>query len=182
MQIVLLLCSLLVACSQPAWHTTDVRGKLPPLAFTLTDTQGRLRHGEQFHGRITLLFTGFTHCPDVCPTTLARLATALQGIPGSQARIQVLFVSLDPERDTPDVLERYVRGFGPWFVGLTGTPQQLKELTQRYFLSFAKNPDADIIHSSRVLIFDRQGNARLLASADVSVEDLSADLQRLLKE
>lgn len=184
---ILLLCLLLVACGQPSWHAADVSGKLPPLDFTLTDTQGNTRHGEDFRGRITLLFTGFTHCPDVCPTTLAQLATVLQGIEASQERIQVLFVSLDPGRDTPEALEQYVRRFGPWFVGLTGTEAQLQELTRRYFLVFHKQAptsrgEYEILHSSQILIFDRQGEARLLARADSSPEDLQADLSYLLQE
>lgn len=184
---IVLLCLLLVACSQPAWHATDVSGKLPPLDFTLTDTRGNLRHGEDFHGRITLLFTGFTHCPGICPATLAYLATVLQDIEESQEHMQVLFVSLDPERDTPEVLEQYVRRFGPWFIGLTGTQAQLQALTQRYFLAFQKQPptargEYEVLHSSQILIFDRQGNARLLARVDTSPEGLQADLRYLLQE
>ncbi|MCX8048507.1 MAG: SCO family protein, partial [Methylohalobius sp.] len=162
MKVLLLLLVLLTSCSQPAWHAVDVGGKLPPLDFSLTDTHGNLKRGEDFRGRITLLFTGFTHCPGVCPATLARLATALEGIEGSQEHIQVLFVSLDPQRDTPEVLERYVRRFGPWFVGLTGTQAQLEEVTKRYFLVYQKAPsmsqgEYEILHSSQVLVFDRQG-------------------------
>ncbi len=184
---IVLLCLLLVACGQPAWHATEVSGKLPPLGFTLTDTRGNTRHGEDFRGRITLLFTGFTHCPDICPATLAYLATVLQGIEDSQERIQVLFVSLDPERDDPETLEQYVRRFGPWFVGLTGTKAQLQELTRRYFLVFQKQAptswgEYQVLHSSQILIFDRQGNARLLARADTAPEGLQADLRYLLQE
>ncbi len=177
----------LCACSQPAWHALEITGKLPDLAFTLTDTQGKTRRGEDFRGRIALLFTGFTHCPGICPATLARLATALEGLENSQEQIQVLFVSLDPERDTPEVLESYVRRFGPWFVGLTGTKAQLEDLTRRYFLAFQKQPpdpkgDYEILHSSQALVFDRQGQARLLVPADLALENLRADLQRLVEE
>lgn len=184
---ILVLCLCLIACSQPAWHAAEVSGKLPSLDFTLADTQGQPRRGEDFRGRIALLFTGFTHCPGVCPATLARLATVLESIAGSREQIQVLFVSLDPERDTPEVLEQYVRRFGPWFVGLTGTKLQLEELTRRYFLAYQKqNPgpqgEYEIFHSSQVLVFDRQGRARLLVSLDLPLEDLKADLKRLLEE
>jgi protein SCO1/2 len=186
MRVWLLICLWLCACSQPAWHALEVRGKLPDLAFTLTDTQGNTVRGEDFRGRITLLFTGFTHCPGVCPATLARLATVLEGIEGSRGRIQVLFVSLDPERDTPEVLSAYVRQFGPWFIGLTGTQAQLADLSRRYFLAYEKLPatagEYDILHSSQVLVFDRQGQARLLVPQDLAPQDLKADLQRLLEE
>lgn len=184
---ILLLCLCLIACSRTAWHAVDVSGKLAPLDFTLTDTQGKVRRGEDFRGRITLLFTGFTHCPGVCPATLAKLSTVLEGIEGSREHIQVLFVSLDPERDVPEVLEAYVRRFGPWFVGLTGSKAQLEELTKRYFLSFEKlsptpGGEYEVLHSGQVLVFDRQGRARLLTNADLPLEDLKADLQRLLQE
>ncbi|WP_460034936.1 SCO family protein [Methylothermus subterraneus] len=178
---------LLIACSRPTWHAVDVSGKLPPLDFTLAGTHGEIRRGEDFLGRIVLLFTGFTHCPGVCPATLARLAAVLEGIEDSQAKIQVLFVSLDPERDSPEVLEAYVRRFGPWFVGLTGSQAQLEELTRRYFLPYQKQSlgsggDYEVLHSSQVLVFDRQGRARLLVSAALPEEDLKADLQQLLRE
>ncbi len=179
---------LLPACQPPEdWRLTDVSGKLPPLEFTLTDMTGKIRHGEDYRGKVTLLFTGFTHCPGVCPATLARLATVLEEVAGSRERVQVLFVSLDPERDSPEGLKNYVRRFGPWFIGLTGERGQLDALVRRYFLSYRKeSPDAsgayDVIHSDIVVIFDSRGRARLLARSDTPLEDLGRDIRRLMEE
>ncbi|BCX89723.1 protein SCO1 [Methylomarinovum tepidoasis] len=176
---------LLSACQPKPWRTTDVSGRLPDLDFTLVDTQGQVRHGADFRGKVTLLFTGFTHCPAVCPATLARLATVLETLKADPETVQVLFVSLDPERDTPEALAAYVRRFGPWFVGLTGDRDQLDALTKRYFLGYRKEGegrDYDVVHSDIILIFDRQGHARLLARSQTPLEDLQADLERLLAE
>ncbi len=185
----LLLAWLLLPACQPRedWRLTDVSGKLPPLEFTLTDMTGKIRHGGDYWGKVTLLFTGFTHCPGVCPATLARLATVLEGVAGSRERVQVLFVSLDPERDSPEALKNYVRRFGPWFIGLTGTQAQLDALVRRYFLSYRKeSPDAsgayNVIHSDIVVIFDSRGKARLLARADTSPENLGRDIRKLMEE
>ncbi len=179
---------LLVGCQpQVDWRTTDVTGKLPPLEFTLTDMEGKVRHGEDYRGKVTLLFTGFTHCPGICPATLARLSTVLEQVKGSRGQIQVLFVSLDPQRDTPKALKAYVQRFGPWFVGLTGNDEQLDDLMHRFFLSYRKEPPDesgryDVIHSDIILIFDRQGHARLLARSNTPLEDLEHDLQGLMEE
>lgn len=178
--------ALLMACQErSAWRLTDVSGKLPGLDFNLTDMDGLARQGADFRGKVILLFTGFTHCPGICPATLARLATVLESIDDSTGKIQVLFVSLDPERDSPAQLKNYVSQFGPWFIGLTGSKAQLDALVQRYFLSYrkempVKGGDYDVIHSDVIVIFDRNGNARLLARSMAPPEDLKADLQRLL--
>lgn len=179
---------LLTACPQPpTWRLADVSGKLPPLDFSLTDMEGKVRHGSDYQGKITLLFTGFTHCPGICPVTLARLATVLGEIEGSDENFQVLFVSLDPERDTPGTLKTYVQRFGSGFVGLTGTQEQLDTLVQRYFLSYRKDlPDTtgnyNVIHSDIIVIFDRQGKARLLGRSNTPIEDLREDLEQLREE
>ncbi len=182
----LLLGLAVAACSRPpAWRTTDVSGKLPPLDFTLTDTAGQVCHGGDWRGRIVLLFTGFTRCPGVCPATLARLATVLGEIEGSEENVRVLFVSLDPEHDRGEVLEAYVRRFGPWFVGLTGTPAQLDALARRYFLGYRREKTATghtVIHSDVIVVFDRRGRARLLARSTTPPDALKADLIRLLEE
>ncbi|MGD8574509.1 MAG: SCO family protein, partial [Gammaproteobacteria bacterium] len=119
----------LVACGNGRqWRTHDITGFMPPLAFHLTGENGQPTTARDFRGHTVLLYFGYTHCPDVCPLTLAALARALHDIGPSADQVRVLFVSVDPERDTPPLLARYTEAFGPRFVGLTGTRQQLDAL------------------------------------------------------
>jgi protein SCO1/2 len=179
--------TLLGACGEtaPPWALRDISGLLPPLDFTLHDGAGRVRSASDFAGDVTLLYFGYTHCPDVCPATLAQLAGVLRGLDGAAQRVRILFVSVDPARDTPAVLQAYANAFGPQVVGLSGTQKQLRQLAKRYRVSFGLGkPDAaghyEVSHSSAVFIFDAQGTARLLATEDDSADSLAGDLRRLL--
>ncbi len=172
--------------SQP-WHLLNITGHMPALQFTLTRDDRQSVTQKAYLGKLVLLYFGYTHCRDVCPTTLADLATALRQLGLDANQVRVLFVSVDPARDTPAVLKSYVNVFGPWFVGLTGTQAQLAALTQRLRVSYQLGePDAhgdyEVYHSSTVFIFDRQGNARLLTSESDKPEVIAADLKRLLAE
>jgi protein SCO1/2 len=179
--------TLLGACSgtsQP-WALRDISGLLPPLDFTLRDGAGQVRSASDFAGEVTLLYFGYTHCPDVCPATLAQLAGVLRRLDGAARRVRILFVSVDPARDTPAVLQAYANAFGPQVVGLSGTPKQLRQVAKRYRVSFGLGkPDAaghyEVSHSSAVFIFDSRGEARLLATQDDSADSLAGDLRRLL--
>lgn len=169
------------------WGLTNITGHMPDLQFTLTRDDGRTVNQSDFAGKLTLLYFGYTHCPDVCPTTLADLGTAIRKLGPQADQVQVLFVSVDPARDSPAVLKSYVNAFGPWFVGMTGSQSQLQALTKRYRVAYRLGkPDAQgnytVYHSSAVFIFDKQGKARLLASLDNIPEQISADLKRLLQE
>jgi protein SCO1 len=183
----LLACALLAACdhlSASGWHAKDVTGLLPDLAFTMTDDHGRSVDARDYRGRVVLLYFGYTHCPDVCPTTLAKLARAVREMGKAGEDVRVLFVSVDPARDTTDVLAQYAQAFGPAMVGLRGDPDQLDRLTRRYRVSYRLGkPDAsgdyDVTHSSGVFAFDRQGRARLLVLPDDALPGLVADLARL---
>jgi len=178
---------LLTGCdrSPSPWALHDISGLMPPLAFTLHDGSGQTRHADDFQGKLVLLYFGYTHCPDICPTTLARLVNATRKLGAAADRTRILFVSVDPARDTPAVLQRYQQAFGPGVTALSGTPAQLRTLTRRYRVSFGLGqPDADgryeVSHSSAVFIFDRDGAARLLATGTDSAEKISTDLERLL--
>jgi len=160
---------------------------MPPLQFTLIRDDGQTVTQKDYFGKPVLLYFGYTHCPDVCPTTLADLAIALKQLGPVADQVRVLFVSVDPARDTPAVLKTYVNAFGPWFVGLTGNQEQLEALTKRYRVAFRLGePDAKgeyaVYHSSAVFIFDRQGKARLLTSLSDKSDMIAADLKRLLSE
>jgi protein SCO1/2 len=179
--------ALLAACGEksPPWALRDISGLLPALEFTLHDGSGQVRTASDFAGEATLLYFGYTHCPDVCPATLAQLGGVLRGLDGAAQRVRILFVSVDPARDTPEVLQAYAHAFGPRVVALSGSSEQLRQLTRRYRVSYGLGePDAaghyEVSHSSAVFIFDTHGEARLLATEADSAASLAGDLRRLL--
>jgi len=172
--------------SQP-WNLLNITGHMPPLQFTLMRDDGQTVTQKDYLGKPVLLYFGYTNCPDVCPTTLADLATALRQLGPVADQVRVLFVSVDPARDTPAVLKSYTNAFGPWFVGMTGSQEQLVTLTKRYRVAYRLGkPDAKgeyaVYHSSAVFIFDRQGKARLLTSLSDKPDVIATDLKRLLAE
>lgn len=178
---------LLMGCQQePEWHSRDISNLMPSLAFELTDETGNAVTEADFSGQVNLLFFGFTQCPDICPTTLAQLAAALRNLSNSeQEKVQVLFVSVDPERDSSERLREYTDAFGARFIGLTGTEQQLRELNKRYRVTYGYDePDSDgnynVSHSSAVFAFDLSGQVRLLIRDDIAAPDIASDVKRLL--
>lgn len=172
---------------EPAWNGTNVSGVLPDLEFQLVDSTGKPVTADQYRGRPTLLFFGFTNCPGPCPTTLSRIGVALDQMPAPAEAVQVLLVTVDPDRDTPEALAEYSQSFGPWLHGLTGTPAALESVRQAYKVHAQKLLDDgqgqyDVAHSTMVLAFDRQGRCRLLFSGMVEPDLLAADLTRLVAE
>lgn len=167
------------------FYASDISSFMPPLEFNLTDDSGTPVTAASLHGKTLLLYFGYTHCPDVCPTTLADLAQVLKRLGPAADSVRVLFVSVDPQRDTPQLLGRYTLSFAPQILGLTGTDAQLTALTKRYRAAYRRDaPDADgnyaVYHSSAVFVFDREGRARLLASPSESSEQLAQDLKALM--
>jgi protein SCO1/2 len=187
---VLLLVSLLAACghNDPPWGLRDISGLMPPLDFTLTAaSDGTTVHGNDFRGKLALLYFGYTHCPDVCPTTLSRLSHAIAALGTSAGQVRILFVSVDPARDTLAQLKTYAAAFGPEVVGLHGSAAELKALTKRYRVTYGygkpdANGDYEVSHSSAVFVFDREGKIRLLIGSTDDVPVITGDLQRLLAE
>lgn len=183
------LCSfaaMLGGCSQQAsWRLINISGIVSPLAFSLTDDTGRQVTADTYRGRIVMLYFGYTHCPDVCPTTLATLSQALLKLGNNATRVRTLFVTVDPQRDTPQLLKSYTQAFGPEFVGLRGNDPVLRRMTKRYRVTYSRGkPDAhgnyDVTHSDAVFIFDATGKARLMAESSSSATDLAHDLQQLI--
>ncbi len=187
---VMLLIGLLAACGHEAvpWGLRDISGLMPTLDFTLTEADdGAVVHAKDFRGHVVLLYFGYTHCPDVCPTTLSRLSHAVAALGTLAQQVRILFVSVDPARDTAAQLKAYAAAFGPQVVGLHGTQAELKALTKRYRVSYGYGkPDAhgnyEVSHSSAVYVFDRQGEIRLLAGATDKASVITGDLRRLLAE
>ena len=174
------------ACSSggPQFALQNVSGLLPRLKFTLTDQDGRAVTGETYRGKTVLLYFGYTHCPDACPTTLTNLSEALRRLGPDASRVRVLFVTVDPARDTLAVMKRYVGAFGPQFVGLRGDDDALTALSKRYRIAYHREPpDRNgyyaVDHSSAVFIFDASGAARLLAGESDNPRTIALDLQKL---
>jgi len=180
---------LLAGCGSdtPDYNAHDIQGVMPDLAFNLTDESGKPLDADDFAGDITLLFFGYTNCPDICPATMARIRAALGGLDIDQRkRFDVLFVSVDPERDTPERIERFTTSFGPDFVGATGTKEQLRALSKRYRVTYGYGEPNDsgfylVSHSSAIFVFDPNGRVRLLVNQNESVDGLTQDLKTLLE-
>jgi protein SCO1/2 len=186
--VAILLAVLLTACgSGKPWHLKNVSGLLPPLHFKMRRANGKLVTAQDFRGKVVLLYFGYTHCPDVCPLTLAKISRALHTLGAGADQVRVLFVTVDPARDTLAVLHRYTKAFGPNFVGLRDDDGQLQALAKRYRVTYTAQPpnahgNYQVIHSSGVFIFDRQGDARLLATSSSKAPAISADLKRLIRD
>ncbi len=183
----------LSACSSEAtWHETDITGSLPSLDFNMTDADtGEAVTAADFEGKVVLLYFGYTFCPDVCPLTLANLSRVLGQMGDKADDVEVLFVTVDPNRDTLPVLKDYTNAFGPQFVGLRGTDDQLASLAQRYRVSYSVTPETDtqpyeVSHGSAVYVFDQDGNIRLLmtsmSTTDPGIDGAAADLDQLVDE
>ena len=180
----IMLAAFLAGCSdnEISYNGKDISGLMPELEFNLINSDGDQVTAEDYSGKVRMMFFGFTSCPDICPTAMQTLNRAKSGLPpGLQDDVLMLFVSVDPERDTPERLDKYVSFFGENIVGLTGTEPQLRELAKRYRTTFGygepnEKGDYDVSHSSAAYIFDRQGQARLLIRPDQGSEKISQDL------
>lgn len=178
---------MLSACSGEKihWEGTDLSGVMPDLEFELVNEDGNAVSEVDYIGQPTLLFFGFTNCPDICPGTLASLSRAIDRLQADQQDdYQVLFVSVDPQRDTPQRLRDYTSAFGPQFIGLTGTQQQLETLNKRMRATYGygeadENGFYNVSHSSAVYGFDAAGKTRVLIKSELPTDRISADLVHL---
>jgi protein SCO1/2 len=164
---------------------TNISGHMPDLDFKLTDDHGKPVTGADYRGKVTLLYFGYTHCPDVCPLTLAQLHVVMQRLGPLADGARILFVSVDPARDTPAIMHAYVNAFDPRAVGLTGEARAIEALSKRYRSAFSREPGSadgnyEVSHSSAIYVFDRDGKARVLATPSASQDDLVHDLHLLL--
>jgi len=179
---------LAVACKQPAppvFKATDLTGASFGRDFALDDTAGRRRTLADFRGKAVILFFGYAACPDACPTTLARLAEAMKLLGPQAARVQVLFVTVDPERDTAERLRDFVPWFHPDFLALRGTPEETRLLLAEFRATAIRRPVDGamgyvIDHSAACYVFDPAGRLRLYVKDEQSAADIAADLRLLL--
>jgi protein SCO1/2 len=172
--------------SEP-WQLTDVTGHLPDLEFSLTSDDGKPVTGDTFKGRTSLVYFGYTHCPDVCPETMGRLMQVIDKLGPDAQDVRILFITVDPARDTPQALHNYVGAFDSKHAeGLTGTDRQIESLAKRYRVAYQmekRDPKGnyEVTHSSAVYIFDRQGHARLLATDKDTPDVFAQDLRRIIE-
>lgn len=151
--------------------------------FRLRDPQGRERTLADFYGRPVLLFFGFTLCPDVCPTALTRAVQIRKRLGADGARLQVLFVTLDPTRDTPPVLQAYTQAFDPDFIGLTGSEQRIADTAKAFRVVYAKVPTGStytIDHSTLSYVYDARGRLRMALRHEQSAAECVEDLRQIL--
>ncbi|RJF91997.1 SCO family protein [Noviherbaspirillum saxi] len=172
--------------SAQKFGTVDITGGSWGANFQLTDHNGQPRTIADFKEKAVLLFFGYTNCPDVCPTTMVKLASVMEKLGKDAERVQVLMVTLDPKRDTPDVLKTYVPSFHPSFLGLLGSEQQVENTVKEFKVIRAiqtsdQNGFYTVDHSGGTYAFDPQGRLRLLISDSHSVDLIAQDLKSLLK-
>ena len=178
----------LAACGErkPQFAAVDLTGADYAKDFQLPDTDGKVRSLQDFRGKAVVVFFGYTQCPDVCPTTLAEIAQAKQLLGPDGAKVQGIFITVDPERDTPEVLKAYMANFGPDFIALRGTPEQTAAVTKDFKVYFkkveGKTPGSYTMdHSAASFVYDPQGRLRLYARYGSGPQALANDLKQLLQ-
>lgn len=181
-------CAALAGCTPegPKFQASDVTGATFGRDFSLTDAAGKPRTLADYRGKAVVIFFGYTQCPDVCPTTLAELAEVMKRLGPDADRVQVLFVTIDPERDTADLLAQYVPAFDPRFMGLRGDAAATEAVAKEFKIIYQKQPGATpgsytMDHSAGTYIFDPQGRLRLYVSYGQGPEVFAHDLRELLK-
>lgn len=187
-----LLSALALAGCQPAppaptFLATDITGAPFGRDFRLTDHNGQTRTLADFRGKVVAVFFGYTHCPDVCPTTLSDFAAALRQLGPLAERVQVIFVTVDPARDTPDLLRQFVPAFHPSFLGMYTDAASLGRLASEFKVVYQKSSvkaadDYLIDHSAGTYVYDQKGNLRLLMPYGSSPDAIASDLKTLLSE
>lgn len=173
------------AASAAAFKGIDLTGADYAKDLRLNDHDGRPRSLADFRGKVVVVFFGYTQCPDVCPTALAELVQARQALGADGARVQGVFVTVDPERDTPELLKAYMAAFDPSFIALRGTPEQTAAVARDFKVFYKKVPGKDggytIDHTAGLYVYDPQGRLRLFERHNTGAEALASDLRLLLR-
>ncbi|MBL8350534.1 MAG: SCO family protein [Burkholderiaceae bacterium] len=175
------------ATAKPSFKGVDITGAEYARTLALTDADGQRRTLADFKGKVVVVFFGYTQCPDVCPTTMAELAEVKRQLGADGARVQGIFVTVDPERDTAALLKAYVANFGPDIVGLRGTPDEIKAAAKEFKVFYGKVPGKTetsytVDHTAGSYIFDTQGKVRLFTRYGSGAQALIDDLKLLLAE
>ena len=187
-RMMVLLMLLLVACGEQElpspYHAIDVTWQHTHADFLLNDSNGKPRSLLDFRGEVVVLFFGYTHCPEVCPTTLADLAQVMRLLGKDASRVQVVFITLDPERDTPALLAKFVTSFNPLFLGLYGDAESTAKAAKSFGVSYVKQYDKHggytLDHSDGIYLLGTRGKPLLLSPYEQPAEKLAQDIRMLL--
>ena len=179
------LAALLAACAKKVeYHGIDLSQATFATDFKLKDPAGKERTLADFPNKVVMVFFGFTQCPDVCPTALAR-AVEMRGIMGADAdKVQVVFITIDPERDTPEILKAYTEAFDPTFLGLRGDLAETKATADAFKVFYQKVPTGSsytMDHTSLTYVFDQKGKLRLALRHDQSAQECASDIKTLME-
>lgn len=176
------------ACKkEAAFNNVDISEKNYGQGLALPDQNGQIRSLQDFPNQVTAVFFGYTHCPDICPTTLIDLRALAEQLGADRNKLQVVFVTLDPQRDTPELLKEYVQAFGVDFLGLRGTPEQTAQAAKSFNVFFEKkagsSPENYLInHSAGIFLLDTKGRTRLLVRQGETIERMAQDIRLLLAQ
>jgi len=170
-----------------AFRGTDITGADYARTLALPDVNGEPRTLGDFKGKVTIVFFGYTQCPDVCPTTMTELAQVKKSLGADGDKLQAVFITIDPERDTPEILKSYMASFDPSFVALRGTLEQTRAAAKEFKVFFAKVPGKTegsytMDHSAGAFVLDTKGNVRLFERYGAGAEALTADVKALLAQ
>ena len=170
-----------------AFNSSDITGINYAQGFSLPDSTGKTRSLAEFKGKAVVVFFGYTHCPDVCPITLAELKEAKRLLGKDGEQVQGIFITLDPKRDTPKVLAEYVPAFDPSFIGLVGSEAQTAQAAKDFRVYYKANPSDSasqytVDHTAASFVFDKQGRPRLYVRYNQGADKLAADLRQILAE
>lgn len=176
---------MMLSPAKSAFRNTDITGLDYAKDFTLPDHHGKMRSLSDFRGKAVVVFFGYTQCPDVCPTTMAEMASVMQLLGPLADKVQVLFITVDPERDTPERLSEYVPSFDPRFLGLTGDKAATEKVAKEFRVFYQKVPGKQpgtytMDHTSGSYVFDPQGRLRLFVRHGQGAEPIAHDLKLLL--
>ncbi len=168
------------------FHGTVMQSPSPAAPFSLMSNTGQRVSLDDFRGKLVMLYFGYTYCPDVCPATLVEIAGAMDILGEDAERVQVIMISVDPERDTPELLGKYVAHFDPSFLGVTGTPDEIAEVATLYGIYFEKHEGTAasgylVDHTATTMVLDEEGRLKLLLPFGVTAADMAADLAQLLR-
>lgn len=169
------------------WHGMVIQSNQPVTNFTLTSSDGEPVSLIDFRGKVVMLYFGYTFCPDVCPATMIELSDAMEILGSRSEDVQVVMVTLDPERDTPEVMRNYVAHFNDSFMGLTGTPEELIAVTAPMGIFYERHEGSSasgylIDHTATVAVLDKEGKLRLVYPFGITGAEMAADLKYLVRE